>query len=192
MQPLVSQVLATSRATDPIDRFVLVAIASHIGKNDSAWPSYDALALETGYSTRTVKRAVLRLSGRGDNALSVPELLVDVHGGRIPGRPRQHQPNAYRIVLSGDSLDTPSGDSGTPLVVTAMQISGDRERESVVTPVAHELQQENFQREQAPSSTSVCDLERRRLQWMSDHPNDGAPLLSEFMVGRRLGPQVAP
>jgi hypothetical protein len=149
--PLVSQVLSCSRAVNPIDRFVLAVIASHVGNNDRAWPSYDLLAAETGYSVRTVKRSVMRLSGKGDDAaLDPPELIVERHGGLIAGRRKQYQPNAYIVVVSGDSVGTTDGaSSGVTPDTTRGTASGDRDDASgvsgghpVVTAVAHELQEE--------------------------------------------------
>ncbi len=104
-KPLVSLVLEQSKATEPIDRFVLVAIASYVGNNGCCWPSIDTLANDTGYSRRTVERAIERLQGRGKDPrrLSVPELVVELHGAPLTHLPWQHRPNAYVVRLYDDT-----------------------------------------------------------------------------------------
>lgn len=40
-------------------------------------------------------------------------------------------------------------------------------------------------------STTEAELQRRRNEWVSDHPNDSVPLLGEFRRGQRFGPVTA-
>lgn len=110
-KPLVSRVLALSRATDPRDRFVLVVVASHVGSNGCTWVGIETIAEEAGYSRRTVERSLERLAGRGTDPkrLRVPELIVELHGAPLRHLPWQHRPNLYTVRLGDDPQDDPQG-----------------------------------------------------------------------------------
>jgi len=176
--PLASRVLTESKAKNPIDRFVLVAIATHYGKNDCAWPSYDMLKDETHYSVRTIKRSILRLQGKGDDddRLEVPELRVELHGGHVAGRPRQYQPNAYTITLSGASVVTTSGDYWDTTSGDRDAFSGDRDGNSVVTAVAYRTTREPQLR-----TADVASLRRAVFLQVDHHHGDEDDCFSAWL-----------
>lgn len=49
----------------PSERFVLLTIAFHLGKNSHAWPSIRRLSKETGFSERSIQRNIRKLESLG-------------------------------------------------------------------------------------------------------------------------------
>lgn len=101
---LTSWVWAHSKATGT-DKFVLLAIAEHVGSEGVAWPSNARLRAYTGLSERSIRRSI-------DVLVKLGELAVLHQGG--PGR-GDRRPNLYRV-LTGGQIDRPQGSTGGQFV----------------------------------------------------------------------------
>lgn len=85
----------------PTDRFVLLAIADHVGDTTGeAWPSIERVADRTSLSHRTVQRSLRTLEARG--------FIEVVERGVVDPRiPADRRPNLYRWLLT--PVDNPVG-----------------------------------------------------------------------------------
>lgn len=122
----------------PVEKFTLLALAEHMGRSDSAYPSIARLKTMTGYSERAIQKALRRLSEIG---------WVTI----IPGGGRGHT-NRYRINQKGERAAGFDEEKGEPQTVNEVQnpepdapISGERvnhirKRVNVVHPNPKEPQ----------------------------------------------------
>lgn len=98
------------RSLPPTERFVLVTIAYHLGKNTHAWPSIRRLSEETGFAERTIQRTIRKLQSLG---------FLKIEPG-----PRSNCTNRYRVTLrQGDNRSGVTSDASEDVIESSMGVT---------------------------------------------------------------------
>lgn len=150
-----------ARVGDQVLKLVLIALANYANDDWQSWPKIKTLAADAECSTRTIQRALVRLSEAG--FVRIEQQFDDKNG-------RQRESKIHLLCGEGDNLSPPKSvtPSMTPSVTPPMTESCHGPGDSKVSPL-NEPSQEPLQEPLFEPSLSVAS---EALACPSDWPPD--------------------